>query len=151
MEAPRTLFEKLWARHVVVHQPGSEDLLYVDCNLINEGGAFLGFDQLRIEGRKVRRPSQNIAVTDHYLPTTDRTGGPSVIPNADIRRVVEMHGRNAREFGLEHIDMHDPRQGIAHVIGPELGLAQPGLLISCNDSHTATKVSGAGFTFQPKK
>ncbi|HEX9686478.1 MAG TPA: 3-isopropylmalate dehydratase large subunit [Burkholderiales bacterium] len=135
---PRTLFDKVWARHVVVHKPGSEDLLYVDWNLINEGGAFLGFDQLRAEGRKVRRPSQNIAVTDHYLPTTGRAGGASEIADADIRRVVEMQDENAREFGLEHIDMHDPRQGIAHVIGPELGITQPGLLVTCNDSHTAT-------------
>jgi len=138
MDTPRTLFEKVWARHAVVRQPGSEDLLYVDLNFINEGGAFLGFDQLRVEGRKVRRPSRNIAVTDHYLPTTDRAGGPSVISNADIRRVLEMQSQNARDFGIEHIDMHDPRQGIAHVIGPELGLTQPGLLITCNDSHTAT-------------
>lgn len=138
MDTPRTLFEKVWARHTVVRQPGSEDLLYVDLNFINEGGAFLGFDQLRAEGRSVRRPSQNIAITDHYLPTTDRAGGAAAIANKDIRGVVEMQERNAREFGLEHIDMHDPRQGIAHVIGPELGLTQPGLLITCNDSHTAT-------------
>ena len=138
VNAPRTLFEKVWSRHVVVQQAGSEDLLYVDRNFINEGGAFLGFDQLRAEGRKVRRPAQNLAVTDHYLPTSERSRGSAGIAHADIRNVVEMQARNAREFGIEHIDMHDPRQGIAHVIGPELGLTLPGILITCNDSHTAT-------------
>ena len=138
MSLPRTLFEKVWSRHSVVQPPGGEELLYVDLNFINEGGAFLGFDQLRADGRKVLKPAQNIAVTDHYLPTVNRAGGIAGIEHAEIRRVVEMQDENAREFGVPHIDMHDPRQGIIHVIGPELGLSQPGLLITCNDSHTAT-------------
>lgn len=138
MKAPRTMFDKIWARHVIVPRPGGEELLFVDRNLVHEGGTFLAFDQLRIEGRKVRKPKQNIAVTDHYLPTTNRAAGPAGIANPEIRRVVEMLDENTRDFGIEHVSMHDPRQGITHVIGPELGLTQPGLLITCCDSHTAT-------------
>jgi 3-isopropylmalate/(R)-2-methylmalate dehydratase large subunit len=134
-----TLFDKVWARHVVVPQPGGEELLYVDYNLVHDGGTFLAFDQLRIEGRKVRRPERNIAVTDHFLPTVNRAAGTAGIANPEIRRVVEMLDENTREFGIEHIGMHDSRQGISHVIGPELGMAQPGLLVTCCDSHTATQ------------
>ena len=132
------MFEKIWADHVIVAAPDGEDLLYVDLNLINEGGAFMAFDQLRMEGRSVRRPWQNLAVTDHYLPTANRHLGIAGIPNPEIRNVVEMQDRNARDFGIPHIHMHHPNQGIAHVIAPELGLTLPGMLITCNDSHTAT-------------
>jgi 3-isopropylmalate/(R)-2-methylmalate dehydratase large subunit len=133
-----TIFEKVWNEHTIVRSPGGEDLLYVDFNMMNEGGAFLAFDQLRLEGRKVRRPSQHLAITDHYLPTTNRAAGPAGIANMEIRRVVEMLDENTRDFALPHIDMHHRLQGIAHVIAPELGISQPGMLITCNDSHTAT-------------
>jgi 3-isopropylmalate/(R)-2-methylmalate dehydratase large subunit len=133
-----TIFEKVWNDHIIVRSPGGEDLLYVDFNMMNEGGAFLAFDQLRLEGRNVRRPSQHLAITDHYLPTTNRAAGPAGITNPEIRRVVEMLDENTRDFALPHIDMHHRLQGIAHVIAPELGIAQPGMLITCNDSHTAT-------------
>jgi 3-isopropylmalate/(R)-2-methylmalate dehydratase large subunit len=133
-----TLFEKIWSDHVIVVSPQGEDLLYVDFNLINEGQSFLAFDQLRIEGRRSRRPQQHLAVTDHYLPTVNRSLGPAGIANPEIRRVVEMLDENATEFGLPHVGMHHVDQGIAHVIAPELGFAQPGMLITCNDSHTAT-------------
>jgi len=136
--APRTLFEKIWQQHVIVERPDGESLLFVDRNLLHEGGTFLAFDQMRVEGRKVRKPAQNVAVTDHYLPTLNRAAGTAGISNPDIRGVVEMLDRNAREFGIEHIGMHDTRQGIIHVIGPEQGLTQPGLLMTCCDSHTAT-------------
>ena len=138
MSGGRTLFEKIWSEHVVVASPQGEELLYVDFNLINEGQSFLAFDQLRIEGRRSRRPQQHLAVTDHYLPTINRALGPAGMPNPEIRRVVEMLEENAREFGLPHIGWSHRDQGIAHVIAPELGIAQPGMLISCNDSHTAT-------------
>jgi 3-isopropylmalate/(R)-2-methylmalate dehydratase large subunit len=134
----RTLFDKIWSEHVIVVSPQGEDLLYVDFNLINEGQSFLAFDQLRIEGRSSRRPQQHLAVTDHYLPTINRSLGPAGIANVEIRRVVEMLDENAREFTLPHVGMHHVDQGIAHVIAPELGFAQPGMLITCNDSHTAT-------------
>jgi 3-isopropylmalate/(R)-2-methylmalate dehydratase large subunit len=134
----RTLFEKVWGDHVVVRSPQGEELLYVDFNMINEGQSFLAFDQLRIEGRTARRPQQNLAVTDHYLPTINRDRGPAGIANPEIRRVVEMMDENATEFKLPHVGWWHPDQGIAHVIGPELGISQPGMLITCNDSHTAT-------------
>jgi 3-isopropylmalate/(R)-2-methylmalate dehydratase large subunit len=134
----QTLFEKIWRNHVVLEQPSGEALLYVDLNLLHEGGSFLAFDQMRIENRHVRRPRQNLAITDHYLPTLNRAAGAEGIANPDIRNVVQMLDRNARDFGIAHIGMHDPRQGITHVIGPELGITQPGLLITCCDSHTAT-------------
>ena len=138
MTAARTLFEKIWSEHVIIVSPQGEDLLYVDFNLINEGQCFLAFDQLRIEGRRCRRPGQHLAVTDHYLPTINRGLGPAGIANAEIRRVVEMLDENAADFELPHVGWHHHDQGIAHVIAPELGFAQPGMLITCNDSHTAT-------------
>ncbi len=141
MNAPLTLFERIWARHVIVsdgHAAGGEELLSVDRNLLHEGGTFLAFDQMRISGDTVRKPRQTLAVTDHYLPSTQRATAPASIANPEIRRVVEALDANAREFGIEHIGVHDPRQGIIHVVGPELGWTQPGLLITCCDSHTAT-------------
>jgi len=138
MSVPRTLFEKVWSEHVIVTSPQGEELLYVDFNMINEGQSFLAFDQLRIEGRSSRRPQQHLAVTDHYLPTINRDKGTAGMPNPEIRRVVEMMDENAAEFWLPHIGWHHRDQGIAHVIGPELGISQPGMLITCNDSHTAT-------------
>src|ERR1700726_5272705 len=94
----RTLFDKIWSDHVIVVSPQGEELLYVDFNLINEGHSFLAFDQLRIEGRQSRRPEQHLAVTDHYLPTVNRERGTAGMPNAEIRRVVEMMDENARIF-----------------------------------------------------
>ena len=138
MSQPRTLFDKIWSDHVIVTSPQGEELLYVDFNLINEGQSFLAFDQLRMEGRKSRRPEQHLAVTDHYLPTINRSLGTTGMPNPEIRRVVEMLDENATEFALPHIGWHHRDQGIAHVIAHELGFAQPGMLITCNDSHTAT-------------
>jgi len=138
MSGARTLFEKIWSEHLIVVSPQGEALLYVDFNLINEGQSFLAFDQLRIEGRKAYRPRQHLAVTDHYLPTINRSRGTAGMPNAEIRRVVEMLDENATEFSLPHIGWRHRDQGIAHVIAPELGISQPGMLITCNDSHTAT-------------
>jgi 3-isopropylmalate/(R)-2-methylmalate dehydratase large subunit len=135
---PLSLFERIWARHVIVPNPQGEELLYVDKNLVHEGGTFLAFDQMRTEGRTVRKPKQALAVTDHYLPSTNRATAPASIANPEIRRVVEALDINAREFGIEHYGVHHARQGIIHVIGPELGWTQPGLLIACCDSHTAT-------------
>jgi 3-isopropylmalate/(R)-2-methylmalate dehydratase large subunit len=138
MKPPLSLFDRVWARHVIVANPGGEELLFVDRNLVHEGGTFLAFDQMRSEGHTVRKPKQTLAVTDHYLPSTNRATAPASIANAEIRRVVEALDQNARDFGIEHYGVHHPRQGIIHVIGPELGWTQPGLLIACCDSHTAT-------------
>ena len=139
MSEPRTMLAKIWTQHVIVPRPGGEELLFVDWNLVHEGGTFLAFDQLRLEGRKVRKPGQTLAVTDHYLPSLNRAAGVAGIANPEIRNVVEWLDQNTREFGIDHIGVDDPRQGITHVIGPELGLTQPGLLIVCCDSHTATQ------------
>src|SRR5262245_65542236 len=98
---PQTLFEKIWRDHVILEQPSGEALLCVDLNLLHEGGSFLAFDQMRIEGRKVRKPRRNLAITDHYLPTVNRAAGAEGIANPDIRNVVQMLDRNAREFGGE--------------------------------------------------
>ena len=138
MNAPLSLFDRVWARHVIVANPGGEELLFVDRNLVHEGGTFLAFDQMRIDGHKVRKAKQTLAITDHYLPSTHRATAPASIANPEIRRVVELLDENTREFGIEHIGVHDLRQGIIHVVGPELGWTQPGLLIACCDSHTAT-------------
>jgi 3-isopropylmalate/(R)-2-methylmalate dehydratase large subunit len=138
---PRTMFEKIWDRHVVAKAPEGEELMYIDLALIIEGAAFLGFDQLRIMGRKVRKPQQILAISDHYLPTLNRAAGLDGITNPEIRQVIELQLENAKEFGLEHIHMTDRRQGISHVIAGELGLVLPGMLITCNDSHTATSGS----------
>jgi 3-isopropylmalate/(R)-2-methylmalate dehydratase large subunit len=146
MLAPRTMLEKIWSEHVVF-SPGpqdgaghrTEELLAVDLNMLHEGGTFLAFDQLRIEGRQVRRPERTLAITDHYLPSANREGGLDAIAIPQIRNVVKWLDENTREFGLRHIGMNDERQGITHVIGPELGLTQPGMLITCCDSHTATQ------------
>ena len=137
--APRTMLDRIWAEHVIVARPGGEELLYVDLNLVHEGGTFLAFDALRSEGRSVRKPHATLAVTDHYLPSMNRAAGLGGIANPDIRNVVAWLAENARDFGLEHIGPDDPRQGIIHVIAPELGLTQPGLLVTCCDSHTATQ------------
>ena len=131
----------MWARHVIVADgsaAGGEELLFVDRNLLHEGGTFLAFDQMRSEGHKLRKPRQTLALTDHYLPSTHRATAPASIANAEIRRVVELLDENTREFGIEHYGVHHARQGIIHVVGPELGWTQPGLLITCCDSHTAT-------------
>jgi 3-isopropylmalate/(R)-2-methylmalate dehydratase large subunit len=144
MNGPRTLFDKIWSEHVIVVSPQGEDLLGVDFNLINEGQSFLAFDQLRMEGRTSRRPQQHLAVTDHYLPTINRHLGTAGMPNLEIRRVVEMMDENATEFGLPHIGWGHRDQGIAHVVAPELGISQPGMLITCNDSHTATNGACGG-------
>ena len=139
MAGARTMLEKIWSEHVIVRNPGGEELLSVDLNMLHEGGTFLAFDQLRIEGRKVRSPERTLAITDHYLPSLPRESGLDAIENPAIRNVVRWLDENTREFGLRHIGMHDERQGITHVIGPELGLTQPGMLITCCDSHTATQ------------
>src|SRR5258706_95774 len=133
MNGARTLFDKIWSEHVIVVSPQGEDLLYVDFNLINEGQSFLAFDQLRIEGRMPRRPQQHLAVTDHYLPTINRSLGSPGTSNSEIRRVVEMLHENATDLALPHIAMHHLDQGISHVIAPGLCPAQPRMLTTCHE------------------
>src|SRR5437899_6352870 len=131
----RTLCEKVWDAHVVHRLPEGPELLYVDLHLVHEVTSPQAFDGLRLAGRRVRRPELTIATVDHNVPTDDRA-----FPVAEpvSARQLEALAVNARDFGIELFDLTSPRQGIVHVIGPELGLTQPGLLIVCGDSHTST-------------
>src|ERR671938_865932 len=132
---PLSLFEKLWDGHVVREQAGEPALLYVDLHLVHEVTSPQAFEGLRLAGRRVRRPDLTVATVDHNVPTGDRR-----LPIADeiSARQVAALVRNAREFGVELFDLDSPEQGIVHVIGPELGLTQPGMVIVCGDSHTST-------------
>ncbi len=132
---PRTLFEKIWDNHVVYHEPNRQTLLYIDLQLVHEVTSPQAFEQLRIEGRRVRRPELTVATPDHNVPTSDRS-----LPIADeiARTQIDTLRSNCREFGVRIYDLQDPEQGIVHIIGPELGLTQPGMTIVCGDSHTST-------------
>lgn len=133
--APRTLFEKIWDDHVVYEEDGKRTLLYIDLHLVHEVTSPQAFEGLRLAGRRVRRPERTFATVDHNVPTTDRS-----LPILDpiARQQIETLRRNCQEFGIQLFDMDDIRQGIVHVIGPELGLTLPGMTIVCGDSHTAT-------------
>jgi 3-isopropylmalate/(R)-2-methylmalate dehydratase large subunit len=131
----RTLFGKLWDAHLVHQIEGGPGLLYVDLHLVHEVTSPQAFEGLRLAGRRVRRPDLTIATVDHNVPTGDRS-----LPIADAvsRRQVELLLQNARAYGIELYDLSSSRQGIVHVIGPELGATQPGMTIVCGDSHTST-------------
>jgi len=146
MTAPRTLFAKIWDRHVVVKRDNGEVLLYIDRNLVHEG-AFHAFGALKREGRKVRRPDQTFAVPDHYVPTRDRDRGLAAAGDDEMRTMIRLLESNAAENGIRHFGLDDPRQGIVHVIGPELGLTQPGLTVTCGDSHTSTHGALGAYAF----
>jgi 3-isopropylmalate/(R)-2-methylmalate dehydratase large subunit len=132
---PRTIIEKLWDSHVVHEQAGAPTLLYIDLHLVHEVTSPQAFDGLRARGLKVRRPDLTIATADHSIPTTDRTL-PIVDPIA-ANQLAQLE-KNCAEFGIRCLGIHSDRQGIVHVIGPELGLTQPGMTVVCGDSHTAT-------------
>jgi 3-isopropylmalate/(R)-2-methylmalate dehydratase large subunit len=131
----RTLFAKLWDDHVVAELPGGAALLYVDLHLVHEVTSPQAFDGLRRAGRGVRRPRLTLATVDHNVPTGDRS---APLTDAAAARQLAALGTNAAEFGIELFDLDSPGQGIVHVIGPELGATQPGMVIVCGDSHTAT-------------
>src|SRR5687768_11682471 len=132
---PRTLYDKIWDDHLVDQQPDGTALLYIDRHLVHEVTSPQAFEGLRLAGRKVRRPALTTAVPDHNVPTTDRR-----LPIADpiSKQQIDTLRNNCKEFGVKLYDLNDPQQGIVHVIGPELGLTQPGMTIVCGDSHTAT-------------
>ena len=132
---PKTLFEKIWDDHVVHEEPGKQSIIYIDLHLVHEVTSPQAFEGLRLAGRKVRQPGRTVATPDHNVPTSDRS-----LPIADeiSRKQVDTLRANCEEFGVQLYDLNDPRQGIVHVIGPELGLTQPGMTIVCGDSHTAT-------------
>jgi 3-isopropylmalate/(R)-2-methylmalate dehydratase large subunit len=129
------MFQKIWDHHIVHHEPGKQAVLYIDLHLVHEVTSPQAFEGLRLAGRKVRRPERTIATPDHNVPTTDRS-----LPIADpiSRQQVDTLRNNCKEFGIQLYDLNDIRQGIVHIIGPELGYTQPGMTIVCGDSHTAT-------------
>ncbi|HJQ77265.1 MAG TPA: 3-isopropylmalate dehydratase large subunit [Acidimicrobiia bacterium] len=129
----RTLFEKVWADHVVAGDDPS--LLYVDLHLVHEVTSPQAFAGLEAAGRKVRRPDLTVATVDHAIPTTARALG---IRDPQSKKQVEALRRNTRDHGITFFDLDDPRQGIVHVVGPENGYTQPGKVIVCGDSHTST-------------
>src|SRR3569833_329810 len=132
---PKTMFEKIWESHVVREEVGQPSLIYIDLHLVHEVTSPQAFEGLRLTGRKVRRPELTVATMDHNVPTTDRS-----LPIADpiSKKQIETLSANAKEFGITCYDIHDRRQGIVHVIGPEQGLTQPGMTIVCGDSHPST-------------
>jgi 3-isopropylmalate/(R)-2-methylmalate dehydratase large subunit len=133
--APRTLLDKIWDDHVVCTPPGELPLLYIDRHLVHEVTSPQAFEGLRLAGRRLRRPEATFATPDHNVPTTDRR-----LPIADpiSKQQIDTLRANCREFGVRLFDLDDVDQGIVHVIGPELGITQPGMTIVCGDSHTAT-------------
>jgi 3-isopropylmalate/(R)-2-methylmalate dehydratase large subunit len=129
---PKTLFDKIWEAHEV-----DEGLIYIDLHLVHEVTSPQAFDGLRLASRSVRRPDRTLATADHNVPT-DGTPTARLIADALSRKQVEVLEENCREFGIKVYSLGSDRRGIVHVIGPELGLTQPGLTIVCGDSHTST-------------
>ncbi len=131
-----TLFQKVWDLHEVVPEgPDGPAIIYVDLHLVHEVTSAQAFDGLRLAGRGVRRPDRTLATADHNVPTIGRERG---IEDELSRIQVETLERNGKEFGIPVFSLNSPRQGIVHVIGPELGFTQPGMTIVCGDSHTST-------------
>ena len=131
----KTLYDKIWEDHMVHQQSDGIELLYVDRHLVHEVTSPQAFEGLRVNKRKVRRPDLTLAVADHNVPTTDRSKG---IIDEESKIQVDTLRNNCKEFSVELFDMNDKRQGIVHIIGPEQGFTQPGTVIVCGDSHTAT-------------
>jgi 3-isopropylmalate/(R)-2-methylmalate dehydratase large subunit len=132
---PKTLFEKIWDNHIVVTEPGNPAVLYIDLHLVHEVTSPQAFTGLREKGLTVRRPEKTVATMDHGIPTT-----PPSVPISDqmvIRQISQLE-KNCEEFGIPLHGLNSPNRGIVHVIGPELGLTQPGMTIVCGDSHTST-------------
>jgi 3-isopropylmalate/(R)-2-methylmalate dehydratase large subunit len=134
MQKPKTIIEKIWENHVVHQEEGKPDLLYIDLHLVHEVTSPQAFEGLRINGRKVRQPSRTFATMDHNVPTLNR----HVLKDPVSKKQIETLRKNCEEFGIALADMNHPDNGIVHVIGPELGLTQPGKTIVCGDSHTST-------------
>jgi len=132
---PLTLYDKIWEEHLVHEQEDGTALLFVDRHLIHEVTSPQAFEGLRNSNRKVRQPNLTLAVVDHNIPTTDRSKG---IDDKDSRIQIETLDKNCKEFGVQLFGVHDKRQGIVHIVGPEQGFTQPGTVIVCGDSHTAT-------------
>ncbi len=133
--AGKTLYDKIWDRHLVRTGNDGADLLYIDRQYIHEVTSPQAFEGLRLAGRKPRQPEANLAMADHNIPTRERLLG---ITDPVAALQVNTLEENCSEFGIEYLGMDDPRQGIVHIVGPEQGATQPGMTIVCGDSHTAT-------------
>lgn len=133
MNPPTTLLDKLWSSHEIDKREDGASLLWVDRHLVHEGSHH-AFAKLAERNLSVKEPELTFAVTDHYAPTRNRQD----IQDTSVVRMIDTLRRNARKHGVAHFDLNDPRQGIVHVIGPELGITLPGLMITCGDSHTST-------------
>jgi len=138
MKTSKTLFQKIWERHVVAQEPDSPAILYIDLHLVHEVTSPQAFTGLRGRGLKVRRPDRTVATTDHGIPTRSGPGGRMAFADELSARQIHQLEENCREFGIPLYGLDSPNQGIVHIIGPELGLTQPGMTIVCGDSHTAT-------------
>ena len=132
---PQTIYDKIWNEHLVYEQEDGTSLLFVDRHLIHEVTSPQAFEGLRNSRRKVRQPKLTLAVADHNVPTTDRSKG---IDDEESKIQVDTLDKNCNDFGVQLFGMNDKRQGIVHIIGPEQGFTQPGTIIVCGDSHTAT-------------
>jgi 3-isopropylmalate/(R)-2-methylmalate dehydratase large subunit len=135
MSKPRTIIEKIWDAHVVHEQADAPTLLYIDLHLVHEVTSPQAFQGLRERGLKVRRPDLTVATADHSIPTTDRSL--PILDTIAANQLAQLE-KNCRDFGIPCYGIHSDKQGIVHVIGPELGLTQPGMTVVCGDSHTAT-------------
>ena len=142
---PSTLFDKIWTTHVVTDR-GDESLLYVDRVLLQEN-SFHAFDKIRREGRAVRNPSQAFGFSDHYVPTRNRELGINGIRDPEIRNMVELITSDTATYGIELFGLGHDYQGILHVVGPEFGITQPGLVIAGADSHTSTHGALGAYAF----
>jgi 3-isopropylmalate/(R)-2-methylmalate dehydratase large subunit len=131
----RTLYDKIWADHLVDEQPDGTCLLYIDRHLVHEVTSPQAFEGLRASGRKVHAPDKTLAVVDHNVPTTDRS---KPNPDPESAEQIRVLAENAKDFGVTYFNEFDKRQGIVHIIGPEQGFTLPGTTIVCGDSHTAT-------------
>ncbi len=132
---PRSMFDRIWARHEVMVHPGGPSLLYIDRNIVHEG-SFHAFAEMRRRGLPVRRPDRMLGTPDHYVPTASRSADDS--PSPAVARMIRQFGQNMAWGGIPNFPLDDARQGIVHVVGPEQGFTLPGLTLVCSDSHTST-------------
>jgi 3-isopropylmalate/(R)-2-methylmalate dehydratase large subunit len=144
---PQTLLEKIWNLHTVIPEgSGEETLLYVDRNFVHEESGW-AFEALEETGRSIVNPSRNVAFADHYVPTVNRQAGLAAVADPEVRDMLVRLGDNAKAHGLRHFGIDDPRQGIMHVVAPELGFVLPGFVITGSDSHVCTNGAFGAFAF----
>jgi 3-isopropylmalate/(R)-2-methylmalate dehydratase large subunit len=144
MKRPKALADKIWDRHVVVERQEGPCLLYIDRHLVHDG-SFHAFEMLGQRGLRVARPQQTFGTPDHYVPTRGRSAADA--PTSEIGRMIEIFERNTAAFEVPAFGLADRRQGIVHVIGPEQGITQPGMVLVCGDSHTSTHGALGAFAF----